>query len=146
MNSFEEIRNAYSDWEPAYPADWLKPTRQEIERIQLEFGFTYPQEFIEFQLVECHKTPMGDFAFDDFGWAEPSRGPMGNLAMIVQDAQQIGVPKHLAPFKDDNSDFFCFTETGEVVIWDHNSNMIETDKQFHWVSFIDWLAHTFDEE
>ena len=146
MNSFEEIRFAYSDWDPAYPEDWTKPTLQEIERIQSKFGIAYPQQFIEFQLTECHSTPMGDFAFDNFGWAEPSLGPMENLGSIVKDAQEVGVPNNLAPFKHDNGDYFCFTETGGVVIWDHNSNMIESNENFQWASFIEWLYKSFEDE
>lgn len=130
MAAFEDIRNEYSGWEPAYPSDWPKPTLHEIEKIQSEFNIKYPKQFIDFQLIECHRTPMGDFAFDNFGWAENSLGPMENLRAIVQDARQVGVPSDLLPFKHDNGDYYCFTESGEVVIWDHNSNMIEQDKDY----------------
>ena len=146
MKSFEEIRAAHPDWDLAYPSNWPKPTIEEIERIQSEYGVRYSREFVDFQLTECHVTPMGDFAFDYFGWAEPSHGPMENLATIVQDAQEVGVPKNLAPFKCDNGDYFCCTEKGEVVIWDHNSGMIEEDEKFKWASFTDWLAQSFNEE
>ena len=146
MSTFEEIRNDYPDWDPAYPADWPKPTLQEIEKIQTDYGFNYPQQFIDFQLTECHVTPMGDFAFDNFGWAESSLGPMENLRTIVEDAQQIGVPTNLAPFKHDNGDYYCFNELGGVVIWDHNSNMIDQDKRYQWVSFIEWLHKSFEDE
>jgi len=89
---------------------------------------------------------MGDFAFDKFGWAESSLGPMENLGTTVQEAQQVGVPANLAPFKHDNGDYFCFTESDEVVIWDHNSNMIEQDKRYQWASFIEWLHRSFEDE
>ncbi len=143
MNSFEQIRNEYPDWGPAYLEEWEKPTLEELNRIQSVYGIKYPQEFINFQLIEGHKTPMGDFAWDNFGWACPSLEPMHNLAQIVKGAQQLGVPKSLAPFRDDNSDIFCFTETGEVVVWDHNSNSLYSSDK--WPSFIDWLASTFDD-
>lgn len=146
MNTFETIRNAYPDWGPAYPSDWKKPSKEEIERIESVFGIQYSRQFIDFQLSECHTTPMGDFAFDNFGWAEPSLGPMENLGGIVADAQEAGVPANLAPFKQDNGDYVCLTESGEVVIWDHNSNMIEQDPRFQWGSFVDWLAQSFDDE
>lgn len=145
MSNFEEIRNAYPDWGPAYPSDWEKPTADELDRIQSTFGIRYPQEFVEFQLAECHRTPMGDFAFDNFGWAQANLGPMENLSDIVCDAQEVGVPKDLAPFKQDNGDFFCCSQTGSVVIWDHNSNMIEKDKRYQWASFTDWLSQTLED-
>jgi hypothetical protein len=89
---------------------------------------------------------MGDFARDNFGWAEPSLGPMESLREIVRDAQQMGVPSNLAPFRQDNGDYYCCTEAGEVVIWDHNSNMVEVDKRYLWASFIDWLAESFEDK
>nr|WP_319393775.1 SMI1/KNR4 family protein [uncultured Desulfobacter sp.] len=146
MSTFEEIRNDYPDWEPAYPSDWPKPTLQEIENIQYDYGIKYPQEFIKFQLTECHITPMGDFAFDNFGWAESSLGPMENLRTIVEDAMQVEVPINLAPFKHDNGDYFCFTESGGVVLWDHNSNMVEQDQKYQWISFTEWLHKSFENE
>jgi hypothetical protein len=144
MTTFAEIRDAYPDWDPAYPTDWEKPRKEELDRIQKEFGINFPQEFIDFQLIECHTTPMGDFAFDYFGWANPDLGPMENLASIVQDAQQVGVPKSLAPFRCDNGDYYCCTEEGKVVIWDHNSGAVEPDPTYQWDSFIDWLKASFD--
>ena len=145
MPTYDAIRKAYPDWDPAYPSAWPKPTREELDRIQAVSNIKYPDEFVAFQLTECHVTPMGDFAADNFGWAEPSLGPMENLATIVRDAQEMGVPNVMAPFKQDNGDFFCCTDTGGVVIWDHNSNMIERDKRFQWESFTDWLTQSFDE-
>ena len=57
---------------------------------------------------------MGDFAFDNFGWAESNLGPIENLRTIVEDPQQVGVPIDFAPFKHNNGDYFCFTESGGV--------------------------------
>ena len=145
MPTFDSIREEHRDWDPAYSADWPRPTQEELDRIQSEFNVKYPDDFVAFQLSGCHTTPMGEFAWDNFGWAEPTRGPMENLKTIVSDAQFIGVPNTLAPFKQDNGDYFCCTDTGGVVIWDHNSNMIEQDHRFQWESFTDWLAHSFDE-
>ncbi len=143
--TFETIRSKFPDWDSAYPDDWEKPTKKEIESIEKEFGIQYSEQFVEFQLIESHRTPMGDFAFDDFGWANPKLGPANSLREKVKDASEVGVPKDLAPFKDDNGDYFCITKEGKVVIWDHNSNGIEQDKNYQWESFIEWLDSTFEE-
>ncbi len=89
---------------------------------------------------------MGDFAFDNFGWASPTLGPMENLSLIVQDAQDYGIPTDLAPFKCDNSDYFCISKDGAVVIWEHDSNSICPDKEYKWDSFIDGLYASFNED
>jgi hypothetical protein len=60
MKSFEDIRNKYPDWNPAYLDEWEKPTPEELERVQNTYNISYPKEFIDFQLTEGHLTPMGD--------------------------------------------------------------------------------------
>lgn len=144
MKDFEEIRNRYPDLDPCFPDFWEDPIEDEIKAIESEYGIKYSDQFVQFQLIECKKTPMGDRAFDDFGWANPSMSPFTNLREKVKDAQEIGTPKNLAPFKHDNGDFYCITEEGKIVIWDHNSNSIEPDKRYQWDSFCDWLASTIE--
>ncbi len=144
--TFEEIRSKFPDWDPAYPDDWERPSKEEIESIEKDYGIQYSEQFTQFQLVESHRTPMGDFASDDFGWANPNLGPATSLREKVKDASEVGVPKELAPFKDDNGDYFCITKEGKIVIWNHNSNGIEQDKNYQWESFVEWLDSTFEEE
>lgn len=142
MVTFAEIRAQYLDWGCAYPSDWPKPQNLELEQIQFEYQIVFPQDFIQFQIVECHTTPMGDFAFDNFGWAEPSLGPMESLRAIVEDAQFAGVPHDLAPFRHDNGDYYCCTGSGDVVLWDHQTQKIEADKRYQWASFSAWVLHS----
>jgi hypothetical protein len=144
--TFAKIREDHPDLDPAYPEGWPKPSLAEIQRIESTFGVKYPKDFVEFQVGECHTTPMGDFAFDYFGWANPTHDPMENLSAIVADAQSVGVPKTLAPFRCDNGDYFCCTAEGKVVIWDHNSGMIEPDPEFQWPSFTAWLEKSFEDD
>jgi hypothetical protein len=146
MPSFAEIRDAHPDLDPAFPVDWARPTMKEIRRIEGKFGVKYPQDFIDFQLKECHTTPMGDFAFDYFGWANAGLGPMENLSGIVADAQEVGVPKELAAFRCDNGDYYCCTREGAVVVWDHNARGIEPDVRYQWPTFLEWLAKSFDDD
>jgi len=66
----------------------------------------------------------------------------------VKDYKEYGFPNYLTPFKQDNGDFWCFDNRTQiedefpVVIWDHNSNNIEKDKNFQWKNFIEWLDST----
>ena len=144
MVSFEQIRHHFKDRSPAYPQDWPKPTIEEIQHIQKEFNIIYPQQFIDFQITECFTTPIGDFAFDGFGWANSQLEPYLNLRTIVDDAFSIGVPKIYSPFKGDNSDYYCFTENDKIVVWDHNSGSLEQNKEYQWDSFTDWIYKTME--
>lgn len=139
MTKFDEIRNKYPEIPPAFSNNWGKPSLIELNRIENDFHVKYPKEFEDFQLSECYRTPIGDIAFDGFGWASPNIDPYMNLYEIVKDSKQIGVPDNLSAFKEDNGDYYCFTDGGRIVIWDHNSNSIESNKDYQWESFCDWL-------
>jgi len=145
MTTFDSIRQRFADRPAAFPADWPKPSAQELAKIEEDYGIQYSVQFREFQVAECHSTPIGDTAFDYFGWAQPSLGPMENLRKIVEESLSYGIPKSLAPFRCDNGDFFCIASDGRIVIWDHNTGQIETDSRYQWSSFAEWLLHGLEE-
>lgn len=147
MNTdFTEIAESHSDYDPAYPSDWPRPTPEELDAIERDLQVKFSEEFRHFQLEACHTTPMGDQAWEDFGWAEPSRGPRESLREVVKRAQSVGVPMEYAPFKCDNGDYFCCKPDGSIVIWDHNSMAEERDPDYRWGSFTKWLLATFEED
>lgn len=146
MPTFAEIRASHPDWDGAFPSDWTPPTRAELDGIQADFGIHYPADYVEFQLVECLRTPMGDTAWDGFGWANPSLEAYVNLRSMVQDAREMGVGDNLAPFRVDNADYWCFTQDGSVVIWDHNQGGVDDDARSQWPSFTAWWAATLEDE
>ena len=125
MNYFDEIRKRYPNRPGVYPKSWAKPTKEVILSLEQKYSIKYSEEFIQFQVTECHTTTMGDFAFDDFGWANESLDKSYNLSVIVEDAFHIGVPNSLAPFKIENGDFYCINQEDQVVIWNHNIKNIE---------------------
>ena len=140
---FEKIKTKYNELRPSYDSqNWGSTSKDFLDRICLEFKCEYPQEFIEFQLNFADFVPMGDFSWDGFGWANEKLEPYMNLYEIVKDAREIGTPDYLSPFKVDNGDFYCFDTRNNifsVVIWDHNSNDIERDRNYFWPTFVEWL-------
>lgn len=145
LGVFEEIQSRYPNLKAAYPAHWPQPDPAELRRIETEFGITFSAEFHEFQLVECHRTPMGKYAADNFGWAHPELEPIDNLAIIVADAQSVGVPRSYAPFKCDNGDYYCLDGSGKVVVWDHHNETPEQHPEYVWPSFSAWVGATIEE-
>lgn len=144
MPTFAEIRALRPDWDGAYPDDWTRPSKSELDGIAQRFAAQFSAEFIDFQLNECTCTPIGDEAFDGFGWASPDLEPYCNLRVVVEDARVTGVPEDLAPFRCDNGDYYCIDRNGVVVLWDHSSSGVKQDPQYTWPTFCDWLADTFD--
>lgn len=95
--------------------------------------------------------PIGDFAFEGFGFAVKEIDSYMSLEEVLKSSKEINLPTYLTPFKYENGDFWCFDNRESVpeypvVIYSHNSNKIESDKNNQWVNFIDWLTKTMEEE
>ena len=56
------------------------------------------------------------------------------LPSVVESARQWGVPADLIPICEDNSDFYCMNERGEVVFWSHDG---WTDEK--WPDLATWI-------
>lgn len=150
--TFDDLKNKYLDRGVAFPGDHPKPNKEDLDLLIERYDCKFPPSFIDFQLKYCHEVSMGDFAWDGFGWANKELDPYMNLEEIVKDYRDCGFPNFLTPFRHDNGDFWCFDNRKQtnseysVVIWDHNSNEIEKDKNYQWENFIDWLESTMEEE
>lgn len=151
--TFEELHKKYPDREAAFPSHLDKPNSEDLNSIQTKYNCVFPESFVEFQLEYFDKAPIGDFAFNGFGWANRKLEPYLNLEEVVKDYRELNFPNYLSPFRSDNGDFWCFDtrhpdKNGEfpVVIWSHNDNDIEKDPNYRWNNFIDWLDKTMDDE
>ena len=150
--TFDDLKNNYPDRGAAFPDGQPKPNEEDLNWIIEKYGCRYPKSFIDFQLKYGLEVPMGDFAWDGFGWANKDLDAYMNLEKIVEDYKELNLPNYLTPFREENGDFWCFDNRNQidgefpVVIWDHNSNDIEKDDDFQWESFIDWLNKTMEEE
>ncbi|MDB4923897.1 SMI1/KNR4 family protein [Mucilaginibacter sp.] len=150
--TFHSIRTTYSGYDPAFPSKMKRPNQKDLNLIIDRYDCKFPPSFIQFQLEECQSTPMGDYAFDGFGWANSTLDPYMNLQEIVKGFRELNYPKWLTPFKTDNGDYWCFDNRSTinnefpVVIFDHNSNNIEKESIYNWENFLDWLAGSFKDE
>lgn len=147
--TFESLTQKYPDRLPAYPKDWSKPEIKTIHELIEKYNCSFSKSFIEFQISYCHTTPMGDFVFEGFGWANKDLIPYLRLDEIVNDYHNLEFPDYLTPFRYENGDYWCFdnrinTEEYPVVIFDHNSFDIEQNKNYQWSNFIEWLDHTME--
>jgi hypothetical protein len=150
--TLEDLHKKYPEREAAFPSTLEKPNKEDLADIQKKYSCAFPKSFIQFQLEYFDTVPMGDFAFEGFGWANKSLEPYLNLEEVVKDYRELGLPNYLSPFRVDNGDFWCFDtrhpdENGEfpIVIWNHNDNDIERNPDDQWRNFIDWLDKTMEE-
>jgi len=154
--SFERIRNRFPEWSPACPSEWRPATREQLDGLQEECGALFPPSFVEFQTVEAKRTPMGDRAWDGFGFSSPDAAPHQRLSEVVRTARSYGVKPFLLPFHYEEGTFWCFDTRrsrpdGEypVVRCDHMESRhpdgIIDGNHARYVDFMSWLEATFDD-
>jgi len=149
--TFEDIKVKYTDRKAAFPKHLAKPIEADLNNLINKYNCKFPKSFIDFQLKYCSIVPIGDFSFEGFGWANNELGPNLNLEEILKNYADLGFPNSLTPFRYDNGDFWCFDNQSSesefpVVIFDHNSNDIESNQNYHWNNFIDWIDKTMENE
>ena len=147
---FQKLRERYPESDAAFPNHLPKPNENDLNDIVAKYKCKFPPSFIAFQLIYCHTTPIGDFAFDGFGWANKMLDAYLNFEKVVKTFRRLDFPDYLTPFKQDNGDFWCFDNRSSeaeypVIIWDHNSGDIERELGYQWANFLNWLTKTLEE-
>jgi len=104
------------------------PTDAEIDAAERRLGRKFHPDYRTFLLGG------GNVASAKFEPAVvlPGAGHL-DLFEMVQRAWNGGVPKDLLPFVEDNADYYCITERGEIVYWSHNGSANE-----RWPSLTAW--------
>ncbi|NVK22065.1 MAG: SMI1/KNR4 family protein [Kangiellaceae bacterium] len=92
------------------------PTDEEIDKAQQELGFAFPSEYITF-LKSGYD--LGDIPMEALEIANtPSHV---NIYEAVENARKyFNLPTSLLPICEDNGDYYCLNQSGEVVFWSHN--------------------------
>ena len=110
------------------------PTAKDVENAERKLGIKFPPSYVKYQLAYSDVV-LGTFEpyqlFED--------GSYTDLIKAVEEARDAGLPEHLIPFLEDNSDYFCFDLTSpapeyEVRFWSHNGQTLEK-----WNNFLEWV-------
>lgn len=149
--TFDDIKIKYPEREPAFPFDCPEPNETDLNSLIEKYNCKFPKSFIDFQLKYCKEIPIGDFAFNGFGFSNNELEPYMSLEEVLKSYKELKYPEHLTPFKYDNGDFWCFDNRSSekefpIVVFDHNSNGIESDPNYNWENFIHWLDKTMEDE
>lgn len=105
-------------------------TDAEIAKAERNLNFLFPPAYVEFL------KGGSDVANASFEPAVILPGSSHlDLFEIADTAwSQCGVPKEWLPFIEDNGDYFCVSQTGEVRYWSHNGPTNE-----RWPDFSAWF-------
>ena len=111
------------------PRPFRRPTLADVEFAESQLGVKLHADYRRFLLV------AGDVTY---GTKEPltvvAEGSHVDLVRVVRCCWKRGVPARLLPFCEDNGNYFCLTEAGEVVYWDHNGMTSE-----RWPDLAAWI-------
>lgn len=105
------------------------PTDAEIDLVEQTLGLQFHPDYRAFLTSENNVTNAG---FEP-AVVLPGSGHLYLVEMAKIAWDERGVPRDLLPFVDNNGDYFCLTETGEVVYWSHNGTTHE-----RWSTLADW--------
>ncbi|MFY0654446.1 MAG: SMI1/KNR4 family protein [Cyclobacteriaceae bacterium] len=149
--TFDDLKFKYAGINCAFPEHFKSPNDSRIIMdLIVNHACDFPKSYIDFQLIHCHETPMGDFAQEGFRWANDKVDPSESLKDLILEFRSNDYPDYLTPFGFDDEGYWCFdkrlkSEVGEcrVVIYSPEQNEITTERR--WQNFIFWLDATMDE-
>ena len=108
---------------------YIPPSDSEIKEAQEKLGFNFPAAYIEFIKSGYN---LGDAPLEALEINNP--GSHVDIYEAIESARKYyDLPVNLLPILEDNSDYYCLNNKGEVIFWSHNG---ATDEK--WSNVTDW--------
>jgi hypothetical protein len=129
----EVIRKLRKLNEPV-PKPMRLPTTEEVQEAERRLGVRFHPDYYHYLLQASDVV---------YGTKEPATltlpGYFTDLLSICEVAwEKHGVPRNLLPFCEDNADFYCINEAGEVLFWSHNGRSRE-----RWPNLATWIENVW---
>jgi hypothetical protein len=136
MNLSEVIADL-RDLNEAVPKPLRLPTEDEVSAAENQLGLKFPSDYRQYLLA------ASDVIYGSLEPAvvTPNAGHL-SLVKIAETAwDELEVPRHLLPFCEDNGDYYCLNDAGEVEYWSHNGM---TDEK--WKDLATWITEVWIDE
>ena len=112
------------------------PTPQEVGMVERELGVRFHPDYRRY-LLEASDVV--------YGFLEPATIPEDSghtyILPLAKAAWAQGVPRNLVPIAEDNGDYYCVNEAGQVLFWSHDG---ATDESWPclaaWIQEV-WIGH-----
>ncbi len=109
--------------------EFVYPSDKEIAEAQEKLGFIFPPEYIDFIKSGYD---LGEAPLDALEISNPP-SYAGIFEALESAKKHYHLPKGLYPICENNSDYYCLNQKGEVVFWTHNGT---TDER--WLNVTVW--------
>ena len=119
------------------PKPFRLPTEDELKGAENRLGLTFPEDYRQYLLAASdvvYGTLEPAIVVPDSGYL--------NLVEVAESAwSEMDVPSNLLPICEDNGDYYCLNEKGEVRFWSHNGT---TDEK--WQDLATWIKEVWIED
>ncbi len=112
------------------------PTKDEVADAESQLGVKFHEDYRQF-LLEASDVMYGTL---EPARVTPDSGYLDLVETVRTAWNEDSVPRNLLPICYDNADYFCLSEAGEVLYWDHNGT---TDEK--WPSLAAWIKQVWIE-
>jgi hypothetical protein len=136
MKLSEVIRELRQLNEPV-PEPFRLPTESEVTAAEDQLGVKFSEDYRQYLLT------ASDIIYGSLEPAVvlPDSGHL-NLVEVAESAwEEMEVPRNLLPICEDNGDYYCLNEKGEVHFWSHNGTTGEK-----WRDLATWIKEVWIEE
>ena len=119
------------------PKPFRLPTEDEVKVAENRLGIRFPEDYRQY-LLEASDVVYGTL---EPAIVVPDSGYL-NLVEVAESAwSEMDVPSNLLPICEDNGDYYCLNEKGEVRFWSHNGT---TDEK--WQDLATWIKEVWIED
>ncbi len=118
------------------PTHFRLPRKTEVAEAETRLGVKFCEDYKRF-LLEASDVVYGAL---EPAVVVPNSGYLNLVEVANSGWNELDVPKNWLPFCEDNGDFYCLNEQGEVVFWSRNG---ATDDK--WNSLTEWIKEVWIE-
>jgi len=119
------------------PTPLRLPTANEVNAAEEQLALKFPADYRHY-LLEASDVVYGAL---EPAIVIPDAGHLSLIAMAETAWDEMDVPRNLLPFCEDNGDYYCLNESGEVEFWSHNG---ATDEK--WKDLATWIKEVWIDE
>ncbi len=110
------------------------PTEAEVAAVENRLGVKFHPDYRQY-LLEASDVVFGAL---EPAIVIPDAGHLSLIRMVETARDEMEVPRNLLPFCEDNSDYYCLTETGAIEFWAHDGT---TDDK--WPDLATWIKEVW---
>lgn len=118
------------------PAKQALPDDNLLDIYQKDMGVRFPEDYRTF-LKEASDSIFGG---KDALMVTSARSHPRELIVTAKEAWSIGVPRTWIPICEDNGNYYCVLDSGEVRYWSHDGISMES-----WPTVGDWIKNVWIE-